>query len=143
MRSRTHLKCDSFFFWIEAWRLHIKRLPCFSSLRESFDFQMQDTSRFFGDAEWVPDSISRHPDNLFLRANQWPICPGPPGDFYIGIKILYFCRLPVHAQRGEHIPSVARADYQGVSRQRLSIQPGRPIFSVVQPGLRLPAELGR
>ena len=107
-----------------------KRLPGFSSLREFFDFQMQYVPGFFGDAERVPDPISRHPDDLLPRADQRPLRACPPGHFDIGIKILHFDGLPAHAKRSENIPGAARADHQAVSRQPVSIQPGRPVVRV-------------
>ena len=84
-------------------------------------------SGFFGDAELVPNAISDYPDDLLPRANQRPLRACPPGYFNIGEKILNFDGLPAHAERSENIPGAARADYQAVSRQPLSIQPGRPV----------------
>ena len=88
----------------------MKKLLRFSSLRESFDFQMQYMSGFFGDAELVPNAISDYPDDLLPRANQRPLRACPPGHFNIDIKILNFDGLPVHAKRRENIPNAARAD---------------------------------
>jgi hypothetical protein len=88
---------------------------------------MQYVSGFFYDSVWVPNSISCHPDDLLPGADQRPLRTRPSRDFDIGVKILNFDGLPAHAERSENIPGAARADYQAVSRQPLSIQPGRPV----------------
>jgi hypothetical protein len=94
---------------------------------------MQNVFGFFRDTEWLCDPVSHHPDNLRSRTDQRPMLACPPGDFEINIEIVYFDRLPAHAQRSDDIPGLARADDQTVSRQPVRIQPGRPVISAQPP----------